>query len=312
MIQNLKQRSSDMQLKGVSCKVKRLGFEFIRLPQINPADCRSVDMEQVKRMVDQFMENGFTYFDTAVSWHGGQSEAALREALVERYPRSSYTITDKLSLFMIRDKKEIPVFFERQMKRLGVDYVDYYWLYGMDEEIYRRAEEMDAFAFVKKKKAEGKVKHIGLSFHDRAELLEEILAKHPEMEYVQLHLDYLEWEDPNAESRKCYETACRHRKPVIVMEPVKDGSLEDIPNEAQELFRSCNPERSIASWAVRFAATPANVMMVLPRMSDEAQMADDISYMRKFCRLDEREKETVRKAADIIRHNVVEEDKMYE
>lgn len=281
--------------------MKRLGFEFIRLPQLNPVDCRSVDMETVKRMVDQFMENGFTYFDTAVSWHGGQSEAVLRETLVERYPRSSYTITDKLSLFMIRDKKEIPGFFERQLERLGVDYVDYYWLHGMDKEIYRRAEEMDAFAFVQQKKAAGKVKHIGLSFYDRAELLEEILTKHPEMEYVQLQLNYLEWEEPEAESRKCYETACRHRKPVIVMEPVKDGSLEDIPDEAQELFRSCDPKSSIASWAVRFAATPANVTMVLPRMSDEAQMADDISYMREFCRLDEREKETVRKAEDIIK-----------
>ncbi len=281
--------------------MKRLGFGFTRLPQSDPDDYRSVDMETVKRMVDQFIENGFTYFDTAVSWHGGQSEAALREALVERYPRSSYTITDKLPLSMLRDEKELPGFFERQMERLGVDYVDYYWLHGMDQEMYCRAEEMEAFAFVRQKKAEGKVKHIGLSFYDRAELLEKILTEHPEMEYVQLQLNYLDWEDPDTESRKCYEVAYRHRKPVIVAEPVKDGSLADIPDEARDLFRACAPERSIASWAVRFAATPANVMMVLPGMSDEAQMADDISYMREFCRLDQKEQETVRKAVGIIR-----------
>lgn len=284
--------------------MKRLGFGFMRLPQIDPDNYQSVDMETVKRMVDQFMGNGFTYFDTAAPYHGGQSEVALRETLVKRYPRSSYTITDKLSLFMIRDKKEIPGFFENQLERLGVDYVDYYWLHGLGEATYRQAEEMNAFAFVQQKKEEGKVKHIGLSFHDKAELLEEILTKHPEMEYVQIQLNYLDWEDPTVESRKCYEVATRHRKPVIVMEPIKGGSLVNIPDEAQNLFRSHDPERSIASWAVRFAATPANVMMVLSGMSNEAQMADNISYMKEFRPLDEKEQEIVRKAADIIKSSI--------
>lgn len=257
--------------------MKKLGFGFMRLPLINSDDYRNVNVETVKKMVDEFMAHGFTYFDTAAPYHGGQSEIALREALVERYPRSSYTITDKLSLCMIREEKEFPAFFESQLKRLGVEYMDYYWLHGLGEATYRQVEVMHAFDFVQQKKKEGKVKHIGLSFHDKAALLDEILTKHPEMEYVQLQLNYLDWDDPTVESRKCYEVATKHRKPVIVMEPIKGGCLVNIPDKAKDLFKASHPELSIASWAIRFAAIPANVMMVLSGMSDESQVADNIS-----------------------------------
>ncbi|MGI5906703.1 MAG: aldo/keto reductase [Candidatus Pararuminococcus gallinarum] len=281
--------------------MKKLGFGFMRLPLNNPDDYRSVDVETVKKMVDQFMSHGFTYFDTAAPYHGGQSEVAVREALVKRYPRSAYTITDKLSLFMIHEESEIPGFFESQLDRLGVEYVDYYWLHGLGETSYRQAEAMHAFTFVKQKKAEGKVKHIGLSFHDKAALLDEILTKHPEMEYVQLQLNYLDWDDPTVESRKCYEVATKYRKPVIVMEPVKGGCLVNIPDGAKELFKSRQPELSVASWAIRFAATPANVMMVLSGMSDESQMTDNISYMEHFTPLNEAEREVIQKAKEIIK-----------
>ena len=225
----------------------------MRLPQLNQDDYSSVDIEKVRKMADMFMENGFTYFDTAFPYHGGNSEVAFREAVVKRYPRSSYTIIDKLSLFMIKKEEEIPEFFEEQLERLGVEYIDYYWLHGLGEPSYRQAQAMHAFAFLEQKKAEGKLKHIGLSFHDKAALLDEILTEHPEMEYVQIQLNYLDWEDETVEAKKCYEVATKHHKPVIVMEPVKGGSLVNIPDAAKQLYQNFSPDRSTASWAILFA-----------------------------------------------------------
>lgn len=284
--------------------MKKLGFGLMRLPQLDTDNYAEVDIETTKKMVDAFMENGFTYFDTAAPYHRGSSEVAFREAVVKRYPRMSYTITDKLSLFMIQIAEDMPGFFQGQLERLGLDYVDYYWLHGLGEPTYRKAEEFHAFEFIQELKAQGKVKHIGLSFHDKAELLDEILTKHPEMEYVQIQLNYLDWEDATVESRKCYETAVKHHKPVIVMEPVKGGSLVNIPDEAKKLFEEVRPGMSAASWAIRFAATPDNIMMVLSGMSDEAQMADNISYMKAFEPLNEKEQDAVEKAARIIRNSI--------
>ncbi len=284
--------------------MKKLGFGLMRLPQKDGDNYGSVDIEKVKKMADIFMENGFTYFDTAAPYHQGNSEIAFREAVAKRYPRSSYTITDKLSLFMIKDKSEFQPFFDSQLERLGLDYIDYYWLHGLGEPSYHQAEEMNAFEFVKQKKAEGKVKHIGLSFHDKAALLDEILTKHPEMEYVQIQLNYLDWEDTAVESRKCYEVAVKHKKPVIVMEPVKGGSLVNIPEEAKKLFTDYNSEMYVASWAIRFAASPNNVMMVLSGMSNEEQMLDNISYMKDFTPLNDEEKNIVEKAAEIIKNSI--------
>lgn len=283
--------------------MKKLGFGLMRLPQTD-SDYGNVDYERVKKMADRFMAEGFTYFDTAAPYHKGNSEVAFREAVAKRYPRSSYTITDKLSLFMIKSPEEFPAFFQGQLERLGVEYLDYYWLHGLGGPSYRQAEEWHAFDFVQSLKAEGKVKHIGLSFHDKAALLDEILTKHPEMEYVQLQLNYLDWEDATVEARKCYEVAVKHRKPVIVMEPIKGGSLASIPEDAEKLFKDYAPELSTASWAIRFAASPANVMMVLSGMSDEAQMEDNLSYMKQFRPLDQGEQQVVSQAAEIIRNAI--------
>ena len=281
--------------------MKKFGFGLMRLPLLDPDDHTSVDIEKVKKMADKFLENGFTYFDTAYPYHGGHSEIAFREAVAKRYPHSAYTITDKLSMFMIRKEEEIPAFFEGQLERLGVDYVDYYWLHGLNKQTYLQAEQMHAFEFIQKKKAEGKIRHIGLSFHDRAEVLEEILSAHPEMEYVQIQLNYLDWEDPAIEARLCYEIATKHGKPVIVMEPIKGGSLIQVPEQAREIFQQARPDLSIASWAIRFAASPANVMMVLSGMSNEEQMEDNISYMKDFRPLNETEQKALDKAVESIR-----------
>lgn len=281
--------------------MKKLGFGLMRLPLLDKDDPTSIDIEKVKKMVDEFMENGFTYFDTAYPYHRGYSEVAFREAVAKRYPRSAYTITDKLSLFMIHKEEEIPAFFEGQLERLGVDYVDYYWIHAMNRQTYAQAERMHAFEFLMQKKAEGKIRHIGFSFHDKADFLDEVLTAHPEMEYVQLQLNYLDWDDPAIESRRCYGVALKHRKPVIVMEPIKGGNLIRIPDEAKQIYQKANPDLSIASWAIRFAASPSNVMMVLSGMSEPSQMEDNISFMKDFKPLNREEEDTVKKATEVIR-----------
>lgn len=284
--------------------MKKLGFGLMRLPLLDPGDTRSIDIETVKKMVDLFLARGFTYFDTAACYHQGSSEIAFREAVVKRYPRSAYTITDKLTMFMLQNEADMPGFFKAQLERLGLDYMDYYWLHAMSQSSYRQAEEMHAFAFVQKLKEQGKVKHIGFSFHDDAELLDEILSKHPEMEYVQLQLNYLDWEDAGVQSRLCYEVASKHGKPVIVMEPVKGGSLVNIPKEAEQLFHTCRPAYSTASWAIRFAASLDNVMTVLSGMSDEAQVEDNTGYMTEFQPLDDQEQAVIAQVTEIIKNSI--------
>lgn len=274
---------------------KKLGFGLMRLPVLDREDNTTIDYEHVNKMVDQFMKDGFTYFDTAAPYHKSFSEVAFRECVAKRYPRDSYTITDKLSLFMIDRKEDIPGFFDAQLERCGIEYFDYYWLHALSKEAFEKAEAFDAFSFVAQKKAEGKTKHIGFSFHDSAEVLDEILTKHPEMEYVQLQINYADWEDSEVQSRKCYEVCVKHGKPVIVMEPVKGGLLANVPAEAERLMKEAEPEMSSASWAIRFAASLENVMVVLSGMSNEEQMADNLSYMKDFRPLDEKEKELIGK-----------------
>lgn len=200
--------------------MKKLGFGLMRLPIIG-GDHSKIDLEAVKKMVDVFLERGFTYFDTAYVYHGGQSEVAFREAVVKRYPHSAYTITTKLPLFSKPDRAGMEKIFNESMTRLGVDYIDYYWLHALSKDIYEHVQKVDAFGYISELKAAGKVKHIGFSFHDSPELLEKILTEHPEVEYVQLQINYLDWEDGWVRGRRCYEVATKFGKPVIVMEPVK-------------------------------------------------------------------------------------------
>lgn len=261
---------------------KKLAFGLMRLPQTDPSDPTSIDDAQVCAMVDRFLGAGFTYFDTAAPYHGGASEEAFRRCVVERHPRDAYTVTDKLSLWMVERPEDLRPFFDAQLERLGVDYVDYYLLHAMDAARLERAEELGAFDVLAQLKADGLVRHVGFSFHDTADVLERILERHPEMEYVQLQLNYADWEDAEVQSRACHEVCEKHSKPVLVMEPVKGGLLANLPPDLEERLRAMGPERSVASWAIRFAASQPQVAMVLSGMSDEAQAADNLATMRDF------------------------------
>ncbi|MGV8083307.1 MAG: aldo/keto reductase [Coriobacteriia bacterium] len=283
---------------------KKLGFGFMRLPVTNPKDQTSVDMEMLREMVDTFLERGFTYFDTAYMYHGFRSEIALREALVKRHPRDAFTVATKLPTMFLKKEGDQERIFDEQLEKCGVDYFDYYLLHNLGVSHYAVAEKFDSFGFIGRKKAEGKIRNIGFSYHDNAELLDQILAEHPEIDFVQLQLNYLDWEDQGIQSRKCYEVATRHGKPVIVMEPVKGGTLANVPAEVESLFRSARPDFSAASWAIRFAASFENVMMVLSGMSDAEQLLDNTGYMQEFVALSEREHEAVREAVAIIRRSI--------
>lgn len=284
--------------------MKKLAFGLMRLPQLDENNATSVDIERVKGMVDTFMEQGFTYFDTAAPYHGKHSEIAFREAVVKRYPRESYMVADKLSLGMIDKAEDMQSFFDGQIERTGLEYIDIYLLHALGRASYEKAKAFKAFEFAAQKKAEGKVKHVGFSFHDSAEVLDLILTEHPEVEYVQLQINYLDWEDENVQSRKCYEVAVKHEKKVLVMEPVKGGALAKVSPQVEALLKENNPDASPASWAVRFAASLENVVMVLSGMSDEAQIEDNTSYMKEFKALSQDEFKVLEQAADLIRNDI--------
>lgn len=284
--------------------MKKFGFGLMRLPLLNREDQTSIDIEHVSKMADKFLAKGFTYFDTAACYHNGASETAFCEAVAKRYPRDAYSITDKLSLWMVKDG-EFEEFFNGQLERLGVDYLDYYLLHAVNRNGYKEACEKGAIEFMKKLKKEGRVKHIGFSFHDSASVLDDILSKEPDMEIVQLQINYLDWEDGGVQSRMCYEVAEKHNKPVIIMEPVKGGSLANVRGEIRRMFKACDEKMSIASWAIRFAATLPRVVMVLSGMSNEEQVNDNLSYMESFIPLKEDEIAMVMKAAEMIRRDVL-------
>ena len=283
--------------------MKKFGFGLMRLPVLEKTT-EKIDMEHFCAMVDAFMAAGGTYFDTAYPYHGGFSEGAFREAVVKRYPREAYTITDKMPIFKVNEPEDMQRIFEEQLERCGVEYFDYYWLHAMSASRLEVAERVGGFDFLLQKKAEGKIRHVGFSFHDSAEVLEQILTRHPEMEYVQLQLNYMDWEDPSVQARACYEVATAHGKPVIVMEPVKGGTLVNLPAEAEALLRQQNPNASMASWAIRYAASFDNVMMVLSGMSNLEQMKDNVSYMENFRPLDAAEQETVANVVKSIRAKI--------
>lgn len=284
--------------------MKKLGFGLMRLPRTNPENPASIDYEQLNPMVDLFMERGFTYFDTAWMYNGFESERAAKKAIVDRYPRDSFTLTTKLHSGFFDSLEDRDKVFFSQLEKTGVKYFDYYLLHGIEDANYPKFEKYDCFSWLINKKKEGLVKHIGFSYHGSPELLDEILAKHTEVEVVQLQINYLDWESKWIRSRECYEVCEKYNKQVIVMEPVKGGSLAKIPESAENLFKEADPNMSVPSWAIRFVASLPNVMVVLSGMSTLEQVEDNTSYMNNFVPLTEDEKDLCFKAADIINNQI--------
>lgn len=280
--------------------MKKLGFGCMRLP----VNGQQIDMDTFKKMIDRFMEKGFTYYDTSYVYHGGDSEKALKEALVNRYSRDAFTITTKSPVFMVDSQQKFFALLNEQLERLGTDYVDYYWLHAVNRDSYQKVQSLDLVSSLLEAKNAGKVKHIGLSYHDSPELLDQILTEHPELEYVQLQLNYFDWESPYVASRACYEVCRRHKKPVAVMEPVKGGQLAYLPENMTKVLTDCTPGFSVASWGIRFAASLENVFMVLSGMSDMAQLEDNTSYMEKFKALNAAETAALEKVTTALRSNM--------
>ncbi len=277
-------------------EIKKLGFGLMRLPKKDD----EIDVEQVKEMVDRFLAAGFTYFDTAWAYRG--SEDAIRQALVERYPRESYQLATKMAAWMgCKTKEDAEKQFEDSLARTGAGYFDNYLLHNLGEMRTHFFDDFDLWEFVKTKKAEGKIRHIGFSFHSTPEELEAILQAHPEAEFVQLQINYADWENPAIQSRAVYEMARKYNKPVVVMEPVKGGMLANPPEGVLRVLKQAEPESSAASWGVRFAANLDGVLVVLSGMSSVEQMEDNISYMREYHGLTEGQLSVIHNAQEELK-----------
>lgn len=283
---------------------KKLGFGLMRLPLNNKSDDADINIEEMKKMVDMFIERGFTYFDTAWMYNGFNSENAAKEALTSRYPRESYTLATKLHAGFFNSLEDRDKVFNEQLRKTGAGYFDYYLLHGIEASMLPKYEKFDCFNWLLDKKEKGLVKHAGFSYHDSPELLDEILTKHPEMEFVQLQINYLDWESQWIQSRACYEVATKHNKPVIVMEPVKGGTLAKVPADVEKLFKDHDDKMSVPSWAIRFVASLPNVMVILSGMSSLEQLDDNTGYMQNFVPLTEEEKQMCFKAGEMINSKI--------
>ena len=266
---------------------KNFGFGMMRLPMVG----EEVDMEQTKKMVDAFLAAGFNYFDTAHPYIKGKSEQAVRECLSSRHPREAYLLANKLTPGFFEKEEDIRPLIEKQLQLCGVEYFDFFLMHAMSAERHKVYQAARAYDVAQELKAEGKLRHVGMSFHDSAKALDRILTDRPELEFVQLQFNYVDYEDSRVQARLCYEVCCKHGKPVMVMEPVKGGSLVNLPREALELL----PNGSPASYAVRFAAGFPQVAMVLSGMSNEGQMADNLATMTDFVPLSDDEHRNIEK-----------------
>ena len=275
---------------------KNFGFGCMRM-QMNGTE---VDANEFKKMIDAFMDAGFNYFDTAHVYIGGKSETALKECLASRYPRESYILTNKLSPSNFNSQEEIRPLLDLQLEACGVEYFDFWLMHAMNTELFAKYKANRAFETAFELKKEGKIKHVGISFHDKAEVLRQILTEYPEIEAVQIQFNYADFEDENIESRKCYEVCREFDKPIIVMEPVKGGALVNLPNEAQKVLEDLKGG-SNASYAIRYAAGFEGVFMVLSGMGNMSMMEDNLSFMTDFKALDEKELEAVSKVCEILK-----------
>lgn len=265
-----------------------------------PMNGENVDYKEFSAMVDVFMQNGFNYFDTAHGYVDTKSEIAVRECLVKRYPRDKFILVDKLTNFYFKTEADVRPFFESQLEACGVDYFDFYLMHAQSKENFAFFKHCRAYEQAFEFKKEGKVKHVGLSFHDTADVLDEILTEYPQIEVVQIQLNYVDYDDPAVQSRKCLEVCNKHGKPVIVMEPVRGGNLVNLPDGAKKIFDELDGG-SYASYAIRFAASCNGVFMVLSGMSNLDQVKDNTSYMKDFRPLDDAELTAVKKVADVFK-----------
>ena len=276
---------------------KKLGFGCMRLPMNGD----NVDYDEFNKMIDYYMDNGFNYFDTAHGYIGGKSETAIRDCLASRYKREDYILTNKLTDSYFNKKEDIKSLFYEQLKLCGVEYFDYYLMHAQNRDNYKKFMKCDAYNVVKELKEEGKIKHIGISFHDTADILDMILGEHPEIEIVQIQFNYIDYEDAGVQSKKCYEVCRKYNKPILIMEPVKGGGLVKLPDNAKKIFDDLTNDLSYASYAIRFAASFDGVYKVLSGMSNLDQMKDNISYMKEFKKLNDKEFAAINKVKDILK-----------
>lgn len=282
----------------------QFGFGCMRLPLLDAADQLSVDYPLTEKLIDTYLKQGFTYFDTAYTYHGYHGEEMVKKVLVDRHPRESFELATKLPLRDFRDEEDLENIFNEQLEHCGVDYFDYYLLHNMGTNVYQKCRKYDVFGFAARKKEEGKIRHLGMSFHDMQELLEEILGKYGDLlDFVQLQINYMDWEQPNVQSRRCLEVANKYGKPVFVMEPCKGGTLVNLPDEALRLMKEYAPEASAASWAFRFAASQEGVVRVLSGMNSMEQLMDNTATFKEFKPITEEEMAIIDQVREIIEKN---------
>lgn len=287
--------------------MRKLGFGLMRLPYSDDKTWNNIDLDKTRQMIDAYIAQGFSYFDTAWVYHGGFSERVFGELVAKRYPREKFQVTTKMPLWDVKDESDLDRIFNEQLKKCDVDYFDYYFLHAMGRERFEQAERLCAYDWMAKKKAEGKILHPGFSFHDSPDVLEEALSRHHnEVDLVQLQINYVDWESDDVASRRCYDIAVgKYNKMISIMEPLKGGNLASVTLEAEKILKEREPDLSVASWGIRYAASLDNVLVVLSGMSTMEQLNDNMSFMRDFKPLDAQDMKVALTAGEIIKGSIL-------